>query len=90
MFKNDIDGQMIASQNHPKVQAIERALQQFRGNMEDAPVATIKVKLPIEVESDPATWTKTFNRKNDGNVIVFIRFIRKVLKNEKYVKIEII
>lgn len=85
MFKDDATDTMIAIEGEPDVQAVEKALQQFRSNMEDAPIATVKVKLPVEVKSDPTTWKKSFNKKDDGGIIVFLTFERV---RKEYVKMK--
>lgn len=84
---------MLAEKIDPKVVAVNAALHQYRTNMEDAPLATIQVKLPVEVKMDPTTWSKSFNKKQDGGIVVFLDFecIRKdyaITKSEKYLKIE--
>lgn len=93
MFLNDKDQKMIVHATHPKLLAVETALQQFRENIEDAPIATVEIKLPIEVNTDPKTWTFTPNKKADGNSVIFIEMdcLRKdyiISKKEKYIKIE--
>lgn len=86
MFKKDGGGRALAEIGDPIVQAIEKELKKY------PPVATIKVKLPVEVNCDPSSWKKMFNKKADGGVIVFLEFdcIRKeyaISKDEKYLKI---
>lgn len=93
LFRRDRDGTMIAHDGDPMVQAVEKALRQFRENVEDSPVATIEVKLPVEVKQDPENWTKTFQKKDDGGLIVFLEFecIRNeygIVKKEKFLQIE--
>ncbi|KAG4070437.1 hypothetical protein HA402_005669 [Bradysia odoriphaga] len=93
MFLDDDLDEMLAEEGDPEFQAVEKALRQFCENVDAAPVATIEIKLPVEVKQDPESWTKTVNKKTDGGVIVFIKFecIRKVYeicKNEKFLKID--
>lgn len=75
MFKNDKDKTMLFAKYHPKVLAVDNALKLYRENIEDAPVGHIQVKLPVEVQMDPKTWIKNYNKKSDGSVIVFFEFI---------------
>ncbi|KAJ6622267.1 hypothetical protein Bhyg_17113 [Pseudolycoriella hygida] len=93
MFQNDRNGCMLVDEIYPKAIAIDAALKQYRENMEDAPKATIEIKLPVEVKPDPTTWKKTFNKKQDGGVVIFLEFecIRKdfaILKSVKVLRIE--
>lgn len=93
MFKSDKDGTMLAEATDPKLLAVDHALQQYRQNMEDAPVATIEIKLPVEVCNDPKSWHYKCNKKKNGNAIIFIEMecLRKnytILKNEKYIVID--
>lgn len=93
MFKIDKDGKQIVHETHPKLLAVESALQQFRENIEDAPIATVEIKLPVEVNTDPKTWTFTANKKANRNSVIFIEMecLRKeyiISKMEKYIKIE--
>lgn len=92
MFKNQ-KGEMLTQISHPRVQAVEKALKNYRNNIEEAPIASFEVKLPIDVELDPETWSKIYSKKDDGGVIVFLEFngIRKdyvIAKKEKFLKIE--
>ncbi len=93
MFKNDKDGTNIVDITHPKVLAIESALQQYRTNFEDSPIATVEIKLPVEVNCDPKTWTYNANKKTEGNTVIFTEMecLREdyiISKTEKYIKIE--
>lgn len=93
MFTDDATKNMLVARIDPKVIAVEDALKQYRANMEEAPTATIEIKLPVEVKIDPTTWTKTFNKKTDGGIVVFLEFecIRKdyaIFKSEKFLKID--
>lgn len=75
IFKNDENQEMIIPILHPKIVAVETALKLYRSNMEEAPVGYINVKLPVQVQMDPSTWSKSFNKKADGTVIVFFEFV---------------
>lgn len=49
--------------------------------------------MPVEVKMDPTTWTKKFNKKEDGGVLVFLEFecVRNdyaICKYEKFLKID--
>lgn len=93
MFFNEEYDEMIDEVSSPRVQAIEKALEEYRKNVEDAPVAKMELKLPIEVDTNPHTWTKAYNKKSDGGVIMYLEFnaIRKsytIPKNEKFLKID--
>lgn len=74
MFTKGNEEEMFVSKHHPKVLAVEKTVQQFRQNIEDAPVGHIEIKLPVHVQMDPSTWIKTFNKKSDGTIIVFSNF----------------
>lgn len=93
MFKRDGDGTMMVIATHPKMLAIDQALRNYRGNIGDAPVATIEVKLPVQVCVDPKSWHFQVNKKAEGNVLIFIeldcvRHEYVICKNEKVIKIE--
>jgi len=77
MFTKGGEEQMFTPIHHPKVMAIEKALQQYRANVEDVPVGNIEVKLPVQVLMDPNTWIQTFNKKPDGTIIAFLEFTCK-------------
>lgn len=73
--------------------AVEKALEQYRQNMADSPVAAIEITLPVEVNMDPKTWVKRCNKKKDGGAVVFIELECKrkgyvIAKDEKFLKIE--
>lgn len=63
MFKCDKYGTTLAGPMDPKLLAVDHALHQYRQNMEDAPVATIEIKIPVEVCNDPKSWTYKCNNK---------------------------
>lgn len=93
MFFDDEMDEMMYDISTPRVQAVENALKAYRKNVEEAPVAKMELKLPIEVDANPQTWAKTYNKKADGGVVMYLEFnaIRKnysIAKNEKYLKIE--
>lgn len=92
MFFDDNAGAMIVSKIDPKAIAVEEALKKYRLNVEDAPTASMEVKLPAEVKIDPTTWKKTFNKKENGGIVVFLEFecVRKeynICKSEKFLEI---
>lgn len=89
----DSDDELMVQPTHPKLLAVETELRKFRENMEDSPVATVEIKLPVEVCMDPSSWHYTYNKKEDGNVILFVELecVRKdyvILKKEKFIKID--
>lgn len=93
MFTNDTDAKMLVEPLSPKLLAVEEALKKYRQNIEDAPVTSMTIKLPTEVCTDPKSWSYTYNKKKNGNVIIFIELacIRKdyvISKAEKFIKIE--
>lgn len=93
MFYDDENEDMLYEVSSPRVQCIKSALKDCREKVENAPVAKMQLKLPIEVDTNPQTWTKTYNKKADGGVILYLEFnaIRKsyaIAKDEKFVKIE--
>lgn len=53
-----------------RVQSIENALKNYRNTVEDVTVAKMVLNLPIEVGANPQTWTNTYNKREDGGVIL--------------------
>ena len=74
MFKKDGAALTFVDKMHPKFLATEMALQAVRENFEEAPLGTIEVKLPVSVQIEPSTWSKYFNKKKDGTLLVFFEF----------------
>lgn len=74
MFKKDYQNQTFIPKMHPKFLSTEQALQSVRENFEDAPVGCIEITLPTKVQLEPTSWKKTFNKKDDGTLIVFFEF----------------
>lgn len=74
MFTRDA-ARSIISKLDPKYVAIEKVLESFRSNMEDAPLGTIDIKLPSAVLLDPSTWRNYNNKKQDGTLLVFWEFM---------------
>lgn len=74
MFKRDANEETFIGKMHPKFLATEKALMAVREHIDDAPVGTIEVKLPIKVQREPNTWKKEFNKKKDGTLLVFLEF----------------
>lgn len=75
MFKRDGCQETFISKIHPKFLSTEKALEAVRAHVEDAPVGAIEIKLPTLVQMEPSTWTKTFNKKADGTLLVFFEFL---------------
>lgn len=75
MFKKDGIAEPFVNKMHPKFLSTELALQAVRENFEEAPVGTIEVKLPVAVQVEPSTWKQYFNKKNNGNLLVFFEFL---------------
>lgn len=44
IFKNDENGRMLVPKIDPKVIAVQAALKQYKGNMEEAPMATCRLR----------------------------------------------
>lgn len=57
---------------HPKFLAVESALQAVRDNFQQAPLASIEISLRALVQTEPSSWSKYFNKKSDGTLIVFL------------------
>lgn len=74
MFKKEGAALTFVDKMHPKFLATDMALQAVRENFEEAPLGTIEVKLPVAVQMEPSTWSKYFNKKKDGTLLVFFEF----------------
>lgn len=61
--------------HHPKVLAVENALEKCRLRMDSAPESTMTIKLPIKVQTAPETWKKNGIARDDGMQIVMVEFI---------------
>lgn len=59
---------------HPKVIAVDKALQTVRSNIEDAPVYRLRVLLPAKVKEDIQTWKKEYIKRKNGATTVFLEF----------------
>ena len=75
MFRKEGDYSTFVNPLHPKFCAVEKALESVRNNFEEAPQGMIEVTLPVNVQLDPATWKKYFNKKTDGTLLVFFEFL---------------
>ncbi len=61
--------------HHPKVLAVENALEKCRPRIDIAPESTMTIKLPIKVQTAPETWKKNGITRNDGMQIVMVEFV---------------
>ncbi|KAJ3117945.1 hypothetical protein HK098_006074, partial [Nowakowskiella sp. JEL0407] len=64
---------------HPKIVAILRELEKVRDTIESAPEGSIRVPLPIPVQTDTRTFKKNGLQKKDGSVI----FIAELQAHQK-------
>lgn len=85
------NGETLFPSIHPIVLALENALMNVRETKEDSPYGVISVKLPAEVNPEPKTWVKKFNKMDNGSIVLFLILICKendyaVSKNDKLVK----
>lgn len=75
MFKREGDNETFVNKLHPKFLAVEKALENVRENIEDAPQGVIDIVLPANIQLDPGTWNNYFNRKSDGTLLFFFEFL---------------
>lgn len=75
IFKRDGSANTFINKLHPMYAATEKALEDLRENFEEAPIGIIEVKLPALVQAEPNTWKKSFNKKADGTLLVFLEFV---------------
>lgn len=59
MFKEELESGAIKDY-HPKIAAIKSELEQVLDSTGVAPKGYVKVKLPINVQTDTSTWTKSW------------------------------
>lgn len=86
-------GQTLFPSIHPIVLTLENALKNVRANKDDVSSGIISVKLPTHVNPEPKTWEKTFNKMENGSVVLFLILVctendYAMSKNEKTVKFE--
>jgi hypothetical protein len=55
------------TQDHPKIQAMRKELTKLRGNINEAPKSTLKILLPIVVQTSDDTWDYTTIAHIDSN-----------------------
>lgn len=75
IFKRDGSATTFISKMHPMYASTEKALEELRENFEDAPIGTIEIKLPARVQLEPNTWKKSFNKKADGTLLVYLELL---------------
>lgn len=75
MFKKDGANETFISKMDPRYLSTAKALKSFRSNFEEAPVGSIEITLPTTVQKEPSTWKKSFNKKADGTLTVFLEFL---------------
>lgn len=69
------NGTKIFDPVHPKVVALQQALQGARSHISEVPVTTISVKLPVKVNANETTWKKTVNQLQSGSKVIIFEFI---------------
>lgn len=70
LFKDDLN----MPNYNPKRIAVEKSLENVRRNIEDIPDGFIDIQLPVLVLTQPNTWTKTFKKDKDGNIVLYFEF----------------
>lgn len=73
MFKKQFAGKQIDIY-HPKVVCLNNALENMRKCSDNAPNASIKVNLPLMVQTSTDTWTKSGLRREDGTQVIIAEF----------------
>lgn len=57
---------------HPKVLAMKKELEKYRGNIDEIPVNSIEVDLPFTVQNNKEKVIKDYCRGANGEIILFV------------------
>lgn len=74
----DLFGKMIAAKqitiHHPRILCIKNGLEKYRKRMDLAPEATVKIMLPIKVQTSADSWSYNPLKRDDGTLILLADF----------------
>lgn len=73
LFKNEIQKNQIQLY-HPKVVALQNALERMRNKIDDAPQGSMKIKLPFPVQTSVNSYKRTGIIRTDGSQILTAEF----------------